>query len=218
MNEPRDYFDPCGQVGAHVGAGTRRHEHVGRPGEELFGYAKHCADKYGLRSKIRFGAHVVAARFDETAHCWWLELADGSVVSGRYLFSCTGHFSTPQKPGIAGLDDFAGPAIYTMAWDHDQELDGKRVAVIGTGASALQVIPAIAPEVEALTVFQRTPIWVLPRPDAELPAGVQGLFDRLPLTQKWTRLATSVLTGPPQARTAGWPNVDSPSTTTNTLV
>ena len=163
------------------------------PGEELFDYAKHCADKYGLRSKIRFGADVVAARFDETAHCWRLALADGSMVSGRYLFSCTGHFSTPQKPDIAGLDDFTGPAIYTMAWDHDQDLAGKRVGVIGTGASALQVIPAIAPEVKALTVFQRTPIWVLPRPDAELSAGVQGLFDRVPLTQKSTRLATSVL-------------------------
>lgn len=164
------------------------------PGAELLRYAKHCADKYDLRRKIRFNANVVAARFDEAAHCWRLELADGATVSGRYLFSCHGSFATGQKPDIPGLDDFAGPAIYTMNWDHDQDLTGKRVAVIGTGASALQVIPAIAPEVKSLTVFQRTPIWVLPRPDTELGAGVRGAFDHIPLAQKSTRLATTALT------------------------
>jgi cation diffusion facilitator CzcD-associated flavoprotein CzcO len=80
-----------------------------------------------------------------------------------------------------------------MAWDHNQDLTGKRVAVIGTGASGLQVIPAIAPDVESMTVFQRTPIWVLPRPDVGLGAAVRGVFDRVPLAQRSTRLATSVL-------------------------
>lgn len=164
------------------------------PGAELLRYTQDCVDKYGLRPKIRFQANVVSARFDETAHCWRLDLADGATVSGRYLFSCHGSFATGQKPGIAGLDEFAGPAIYTMNWDHDQDLTGKRVAVIGTGASALQVIPAIAPRVASLTVFQRTPIWVLPRPDAVLGATVRGAFSHVPLAQRSTRLATSALT------------------------
>lgn len=163
------------------------------PGSELLAYAKACAEKYDLRPRIRFESEVMSARFDEDDHVWRLDLATGETVVGRYVFSCHGAFATGQRPDLAGLDDFTGPAIYTMDWDHSQDLVGKRVAVIGTGASALQVIPAIAPDVAELTVFQRTPIWVLPRPDSEVGPVSRWTLERVPLAQKSGRLATSVL-------------------------
>ncbi|HTK63769.1 MAG TPA: NAD(P)/FAD-dependent oxidoreductase [Pseudonocardia sp.] len=163
------------------------------PGRELLDYARHCADKYRLRKRIRFNAEVVEARFDEDAHLWRLELADGGTVTGRFLFSCHGQFATAQRPTIPGLADFTGSTIYTMAWDHELDLTGRRVAVIGTGASALQVIPAIAPEVKSLDVYQRTAIWVLPKADAQLGRLVRAAFDRVPLARWSVRAATSAL-------------------------
>ncbi|WP_225725198.1 MULTISPECIES: NAD(P)/FAD-dependent oxidoreductase [unclassified Nocardia] len=162
------------------------------PGAELFTYAKRCAAKYGLRHRIRFDSEVSVARFDEDDHLWRLELTDGSTVTGRYLFACHGTFSTPTKPTIPGLDDFAGRVNYTMRWDHSHDLTGERVAVIGTGASALQVIPEIAPKVAALKVFQRTPIWVLPKPNPRLDGITRLALDKLPLARRSARLATDL--------------------------
>ena len=88
-----------------------------------------------------------------------------STITARYVVGATGVFSQPKPPDIDGLDSFEGTVMHTARWDHDQDLRGRRVAVIGTGASAVQVIPSIAPEVEQLIVFQRTPIWCLPKPD-----------------------------------------------------
>ena len=163
------------------------------PGRELLDYARHCADRYQLRPRIRFHTEVTAARFDEDAHHWAVELADGSTVTARYLVCSHGWFSTAQHPTIPGLDDFTGPTVYTMAWDHQVKLAGKRVAVIGTGASALQLIPSIAPEVGSLTVYQRTPIWVLPKVDPELNPAVNATLRHLPLANRSVRLATGAL-------------------------
>ncbi|KAA1416950.1 NAD(P)/FAD-dependent oxidoreductase [Nocardioides humilatus] len=164
------------------------------PGNELLDYAKHCSDKYDLRRHLRFHSDVRTARFDESEHLWVLELASGDRVSGRYLISAHGPLVTPQKPSIPGLDDFQGHVIYTMEWDHEHSLDGKRVAVIGTGASGLQVIPAIAPEVGTLTVFQRTPIWVLPKVNPPINRFASGLLAHVPGAAAAARLSTSAAT------------------------
>jgi len=135
------------------------------PGHELRAYAEHCVDKYGLRSRMRFKTTVRGARFDEANDLWSLELDTGEVVTARFLVNASGALTVPSYPDIDGVDSFAGVTIHTARWDHNQELAGKRVAVIGTGASAVQVIPEIAPIAERLTVFQRTPIWCFPKAD-----------------------------------------------------
>ena len=134
------------------------------PGRELRAYAEHCVDKYGLRPKIRFGTKVLGARFDDDDSLWRLELDGGAEITGRFLINASGVLITPNLPDIDGVDSFAGLTMHTARWDHTQDLTGKRVAIIGTGASAVQVIPEIAPIVERLTVFQRTPIWCFPKP------------------------------------------------------
>ncbi|MEV0360409.1 NAD(P)/FAD-dependent oxidoreductase [Nocardia sp. NPDC050697] len=159
------------------------------PGRELKAYAESCVDKYELRRHLRFGTTIERAEFDEAAHRWRLRTGDGAELTARFLVGATGALTRPKPPEIPGIAEFAGITMHTARWDHDQELRGKRVAIIGTGASAVQIIPAIAPEVEQLTVFQRTPIWCLPRPDAPLP-GPLRLALKLPGGKLLTRLAS----------------------------
>ncbi|KKW66313.1 NAD(P)/FAD-dependent oxidoreductase [Mycolicibacterium elephantis] len=149
------------------------------PGHELKAYAEHCVDKYGLRYKIRFNTKVLAADFDDDANLWHIRTDPGGVITARFLINACGVLITPNFPDIDGVDSFSGVTMHTARWDHTQDLTGKRVAVIGTGASAVQVIPEIAPIVERLTVFQRTPIWCFPKPDVPLSPLVRKLM-RLP--------------------------------------
>jgi len=137
-------------------------------GHELKAYAEHCVDKYGLDSKIRFKTEVLGADFDDAEDLWHIRTDPGGVVTARFLVNASGVFIVPNMPDIDGVDSFAGATIHTARWDHDQDLTHKRVAIIGTGASAVQVIPEIAPIVKNLTVFQRTPIWCFPKPDVPL--------------------------------------------------
>ncbi|OBK11251.1 flavin-containing monooxygenase [Mycobacterium asiaticum] len=148
------------------------------PGGELKAYAEHCVDKYGIRSRIRFNTKVISAEFDDE-HGWWRVRTDpgvgappggGEVITARFLISASGVLTVPNLPDIDGVDSFDGITMHTARWDHSQDLSGKRVAIIGTGASAVQVIPEIAPIVDQLTVFQRTPIWCFPKFDVPLPA------------------------------------------------
>src|SRR3954453_2204557 len=106
------------------------------PGNELKAYAEHCVDKYGLRTRLRLKTKVVGTEFDESAHVWRLSIAGGGEVTARFVVGAMGVFSQPQPPDIPGLGDFEGPVMHTARWDHDQDLSGRRVAVIGTGASA----------------------------------------------------------------------------------
>lgn len=138
------------------------------PGEELRDYALHCTEKYGLRDRMRFGVRVESAAFDEAADRWVVQTTAG-VVTPRFLVGASGVLTQPKLPDIEGLASFAGPSFHTARWEHDVDLRGKRVGIIGTGASAVQVVPTIAPEVAELVVFQRTPIWCLPRPDGPIP-------------------------------------------------
>jgi cation diffusion facilitator CzcD-associated flavoprotein CzcO len=148
-------------------------------GAELKAYADRCVDKYGLRRKIRFDTLVTAARYDDEFGWWKVELDSGEPVTARFLINASGVLTVPKLPDIDGVDSFAGITMHTARWDHDQELTGKRVAIIGTGASAVQVIPEIAPLVEQLSVYQRTPIWCMPKADVPLPAPAR-LAMRLP--------------------------------------
>ncbi|MGI9125393.1 MAG: flavin-containing monooxygenase, partial [Mycobacterium sp.] len=149
------------------------------PGRELRAYAEHCVDKYGLAPKIRYNTTVAGARFDDTVNLWRIALGPGEELTARYLVNASGVLTVPSYPDIDGAESFAGVTMHTARWDHSQDLTGKRVAIIGTGASAVQVIPEIAPRVASLTVFQRTPIWCFPKFDVALPKAAR-LAMRLP--------------------------------------
>ncbi|UXA20210.1 NAD(P)/FAD-dependent oxidoreductase [Mycobacterium sp. SMC-4] len=160
------------------------------PGGELAAYATRCVDRYGLRSRIRFGTRVSGADYQENQGLWQIELQRGAereLITARFLINASGVLTVPKLPDIAGVDAFTGATVHTARWDHDLDLCGKRVAVIGTGASAVQVIPEIAPVAGQLTVFQRTPIWCFPKFDVALPAAARALM-RLPLGRTLQRM------------------------------
>jgi cation diffusion facilitator CzcD-associated flavoprotein CzcO len=162
------------------------------PGAEVAAYAEHLADAYGVRDHVRFGAEVVEARFDGQRNLWRLALAGGATVTCRFLVHAPGGLTQPKRPDIPGLDDFRGPTVHTARWDAGLELAGKRVAVIGTGASAVQVVPSIAPEVRHLTVFQRTPVWVFPKRDFAIPSWMQAVLRRVPGAFGAVRMVTGL--------------------------
>jgi cation diffusion facilitator CzcD-associated flavoprotein CzcO len=137
-------------------------------GNEIKSYVRHCAEKYGITHHIRYNAKVLGTRFDSDSDSWLTRLSSGAVLKSRYVISATGLLSQPKLPDIPGLDTFTGKTMHSARWDHSYDLGQKRVAVIGTGASAVQIIPEIADTVKNLYVFQRTPIWVGPRPDRML--------------------------------------------------
>jgi len=126
-------------------------------------YIQHCTDKYGVREKIRFGTKVVRAAFQTDQGRWEVETDDGKLISARLLVPATGGLSRLRFPELKGMERFAGKAVHAARWDSTLDLRDKRVGVIGTGASAIQIVPSIAPEVASLSVFQRSAAWVLPR-------------------------------------------------------
>ena len=161
------------------------------PGNELKAYTQHVADKYDLRRHMRFEHEVEQAVYDEQGGFWTVHLAGRAPLTARLLLTATGFLSQPKKPDIPGVNDFAGKVIHTADWDHDYDLQGKRAAVIGTGATAVQLVPAIARQLESLAVYQRTPIWVTPKVDMRIPKAVRKLFARIPLTQRAARAVSS---------------------------
>ncbi|MHC4067376.1 MAG: flavin-containing monooxygenase [Planctomycetota bacterium] len=139
------------------------------PQPEILTYAEHVADRYDLRPDIQFNTRVKAARYDEAASQWTLETEDGGRTVGRFCVMATGCLSVPNWPKIEGLKRFAGPTYHTALWPHEKvDFTGKRVAVIGTGSSAIQSIPLIAREAAQLYVFQRTPNYSIPAHNAPL--------------------------------------------------
>lgn len=158
------------------------------PQKEILAYLEHCATRYGIREHIRFHAAVKSARFDEGAGLWTVETADGQQLTGRALVSGAGHaLSRPVYPDIAGRETFQGKTFHSARWDHSSSLEGKAVAVVGTGASAVQIIPSIGKTVGRMHVFQRTAAWVMPKPDRPIPAKEQELFRKHPALQKLAR-------------------------------
>ncbi len=150
------------------------------PGRELKAYAEQLLDQFGLRPKVRLNTLVQGLEWDEAQRMWSLALAGGGAVTARHVIGAAGVFFQPKPPDIPGIETFAGSIMHTARWDHAVPLRGRRVGLIGTGASAVQVAPAIAPEVGHLTVFQRTPIWCLPKPDRRLPGTFRSALDRVP--------------------------------------
>ncbi|MEH6365886.1 MAG: NAD(P)/FAD-dependent oxidoreductase [Pseudomonas marincola] len=157
------------------------------PQAQILGYLQHCVAKYKLTESIRFNAEVVSAAFDATAGEWRVNLADGEQLSATVLVSACGQLSRPMYPKLAGIDAFKGPAFHSACWRHDLDLHGKRVGVIGTGASAIQFVPRIQPQVEHLTLFQRSAAYVISKPDRLYRAWELGLVKQMPWLQKIDR-------------------------------
>jgi cation diffusion facilitator CzcD-associated flavoprotein CzcO len=155
-------------------------------GSEVKAYVDRCADKYDVRRHVRLGSEVKARVWDESEQLWRLRVGEDELTA-RFVVSAIGAFLDPKPCDIAGLDDFAGKVMGSASWDHDYDLRGKRAAVIGTGASALQIIPEIAPVVEQLDVYQRTPIWVGPKPDIPTPHWLRLLYRNFPPAQQLVR-------------------------------
>ena len=162
-------------------------------GTEIKKYADDVADKYDVRRHIRFNTTVESARWDEDASLWRVALAGGDTLSARYLITATGFLSQPKLPDIKGIADFAGKIVHTTEWDDNYNPAGERVAVIGTGATAVQLIPELAKSAADLTVYQRTPIWVAPKLDFHFSDRAKRLFSRLPWTQRAIRAITDTI-------------------------
>lgn len=150
------------------------------PQPEILDYLKGVADKYGLRRNIRFNTRAARAQWDDSEYRWHVFTDSGQEYVAQFLISGAGALHIPRIPDIEGLADFAGPAFHSAEWDHDVDLTGKRVAVIGTGASAIQIVPGIIREVAQLQLYQRTPPWVVPRPNKPFPGWVKTAFSHVP--------------------------------------
>ncbi|MEU5435506.1 NAD(P)/FAD-dependent oxidoreductase [Streptomyces sp. NPDC020719] len=145
-------------------------------------YLEHVADVFRLRPHLRLGHEVTLMRWDSEQLWWVIETAHGATITADVVVSATGPLSDPKIPDIPGLDSFPGKVFHSARWDHDYDLRGKRVAMVGTGASAIQIVPAIQPRVRSLTLFQRTPPWVMPRVDRAISAPERWLHRQLPFT------------------------------------
>src|ERR1700722_20343379 len=138
-------------------------------GAEVKEYVDDYVAKYGIRPHITFDSDVTERTWDEDEHIGRLTINGEREVTARFVVSAIGAFIDPKPVEIEGLDSFEGKVIHSARWDHSYDLAGKRVAIVGTGASAVQIIPTIAPDVAQLDVYQRTPIWVGPKFDPPIP-------------------------------------------------
>lgn len=151
---------------------------------EILGYIEHCVRKYGLGPHIEFNRSVDSASFDSEANQWRLSTDSGHVYTADVLITAAGQLNRPAMPNIPGLDRFKGNWFHSARWNHQTDLAGKRVAVIGTGASAIQFVPEITRTVARLDLYQRSAAWVLPKPDRPFTPVEQTLFRKLPF---WDR-------------------------------
>ena len=156
----------------------------------LLDYFQDCARRWGIRDRMRFGTGVDAMSWDERARRWTLQLDGGEAITAGAVVSAVGQLNRPLMPDIEGIGSFAGEKFHSSSWRHDIDWDGLRVAVIGTGASALQFIPHLATDAAHVTVFQRTPPWLIPRPvyHEPLAEGLLELFRLIPGYAHWFRL------------------------------
>lgn len=153
---------------------------------EIWSYLRQCAERFGVDDHFRLNTEVTGAAWDEDAQVWRIETNAGSF-SAEFLIPATGGMSEPLIPRIAGLEDFGGDVFHTAAWNHDVDLTGKRVAVVGSGASAVQVVPEVQKIAERVIVFQRTPGWVYPKSNRTITKTERRLYRRFPLLQRVVR-------------------------------
>lgn len=156
---------------------------------EIWDYLKGVTEKYGLRRYIEFNSHVDRAHWDDDEQRWHVFTEDGREFVGQFLISGAGALHIPSLPDIEGRDEFHGPAFHSAEWDHSVDLTGKRVAMVGTGASAIQIVPEIVGQVAELQLYQRTPPWVVPRSNPEIPVALRRAMANVPGLRALTRLA-----------------------------
>jgi cation diffusion facilitator CzcD-associated flavoprotein CzcO len=156
------------------------------PQPEIWDYLRRTADEFGVRPHVRLNTAVDSATWLDEERRWEIETSQGTLLA-RVVIAAMGPLTEPRIPELPGLDTFAGATFHSARWDHDVDLAGKRVASIGTGASAIQYVPAIQPQVEQLHVFQRTPPWVLPHSNRPITDRERRLYRRVPALQRLTR-------------------------------
>lgn len=160
---------------------------------EILSYLEQVSRDYGIEPLITFNTELKNARWDERRHLWVLDTSQGQDLARTVIFA-TGPITEPQTPSLPGLESFKGEMFHSAQWNHDYDLTGKRVAVIGTGASAIQFVPQIQPKVQSLFVFQRTAPWVLPKPDMPLGTASKLLLEKVPAIQHaWRETVASSL-------------------------
>src|SRR4051794_15441566 len=169
------------------------------PQSEIQAYLEDVARDHGVLDRIRTGVEVEQARWDEERRRWTLRTSEGEHEAD-ILVTAVGQLSVPKVPPIPGLDSFEGPAFHTARWDHDVDLTGRHVACIGTGCSAIQVVPAIRPRVHQLDVYQRSPGWTFPRSDFTYSERTKRALERFPALQRLDRRADLSF---PHARAGG---------------
>lgn len=156
------------------------------PQAEIWEYLRQCAERFGVLPQIRLGHTVERIQWDD-ANARWRVLTNAGGFSANLVVGATGALSEPRMPELPGLEQFQGPSFHSARWDATVQLAGRRVAVLGTGASAAQFVPEIQPSVSHLTLYQRTPAWVVPRRDRAYGPRARALFRRFPLVQKVVR-------------------------------
>lgn len=156
------------------------------PQPEIQAYLRGCAERFGVTPHIRWGAEVLAARWDDATCVWRVTTTQGDYTADLFVVG-SGPLSEPSLPNIPGLDTFAGKLFHSAQWDHTHDLTGARIAVIGTGASAIQFTPHIQPLAQRLTIYQRTPPWIVPRRDHPIPAWRRRMYRAAPFTQALRR-------------------------------
>jgi cation diffusion facilitator CzcD-associated flavoprotein CzcO len=154
------------------------------PQQEIWEYMRRCATKHGLTGHIRYRCRVERMEWDDSIGRWRIATAAGEAFTARVIVSGIGALHVPLIPELPGADQFTGTAFHSAQWDRSCDLTGKRVAVIGTGASAIQFVPEIAKHAGQVHVFQRTPPWIHPRPDFEIPSPVRATFAAVPVTMR----------------------------------
>ena len=157
------------------------------PQPEIWEYLRHCSAKYGVTPHLRYGREVESVEWDDAASLWTVRTTIGDRYVANAVVSGAGALHIPQMPKITGIESFGGTSFHSSAWDHSASLAGKRVAVIGTGASSIQIVPEVAKEAAQLTVFQRTPPWIHPRPNRPIPQVAREVLGKVPGTARALR-------------------------------
>lgn len=161
--------------------------------DEILDYFEGCAERFGLTPHLRTGLVIRSLAFKAEEGCWQVRFADGRQTLARVVISAVGQLSEPFTPQIDGLSDFAGPVMHTARWDSSVKLDGQRVALIGNAASAIQLLPEVSERARELTVFQRTPNWIISKPDRAFTAFEKWAFAHIPGWQRLYRWGSFVI-------------------------
>ncbi len=164
------------------------------PGPEMKAYVDHCMSKYGVRPHMRYNVETTESIYDEQRNVWVTHTKSGQTFTSRYLVSATGFLTIPKLPVIDGIENFKGKVMHTGRWDHSYDLTDKRVGFIGTGATGIQAVPEIVDRVKSLDVYQRTPIWLLPKKEMPFGPKLQKAFAKVPGLQRAARLLTIFFT------------------------